>query len=448
MSLDKSLAELLQEVFQRSVDYNNPSISDDGLVGHCLRESITYRLPESAKTDRLVGFRMMKRCLEKVRNPGKILDNASNTLIIQGNANHQERIQQYIAFQSKQSTPYFFSKEAAPLINQVLHPSDLRSLKRVYFRIAIQCFFKKDRQHRSIWPWAALEAWSLLQFVNEKSIKKVFDFSPYLIDANWYSLLLMREGVEVWRIPSSGPLNLHNKYMIGDAATFSTPYQLIEKDKFNDTIRPKQIHKWVPEQAMNYIESYIKKPKKTEENTIGFYSHASWIRKTEGHSDNGLNIHIRETQLLEHLTKILKDKPNLNLKIFLHPRERNMEIFGKTEAYYSRYFPNTKYTFSNPTTPSSRYFDQVDIGIAVYSTILYERLFCGFKSLIGNYDMIDFPDPSSSLTNICFQSYEELKERLEEATKMNHKMFFKQMKLEEYRYDSYPIIKEMYPTNL
>lgn len=448
MSSDKSLSSLLEDVLRKSNNHNDPSGSDDGLVGLCLRESITYRLPESAKTDRLIGFRMMKRCLAKLSVPGEIIGQANASLIIQGNSNNHERIQKYIAFQSGERSPCFFSKEAAPFKGQVLSQTDLKALKRAYLKIAIQCWFKKDRQHRSIWPWAALEAWSLLKFVRENSISKVFDFSPYLIDANWYTQLLMEAGVQVWRVPSSGPLKAHNKFMIGDAATFSTPYHFMEKEKFKDTIRPKHIFKWVPEQSMNYMDLYLKTPRTAQKNTIGFYSHASWVRKAEGHSDNGLNIHQGETILLSHLSKILAEKPELNLKIFLHPRERKEEIFEKTKAYYREQFPSTKFEFSNPNTPSSNAFDEADIGIAVYSTILYERLFCGFKSLIGNYGMTDFPDTDSSLSNICFQSYEALKDKIERVSNMSDRQYFSEMELEGYRFNTYPIVQEKYPESL
>ena len=448
MSLDRSLSSLLHEVLSKSNTDDDPSTSDDGLVGHCLRESITYRLPESAKTDRLIGFRMMKRCLTKISNPGEIIGQPSEALIIQGNSNNHERIRQYIAFQSGEKNPCFFGKESAPLKGQVLSNSDLKALKKTYLKIAVQCLFKKDRQHRAIWPWAALEAWSLLTYVKEHNVSKAFDFSPYLIDANWYSQLLMKEGVQVWRVPSSGPLKAHNRFMIGDAATFSTPYHFMEKDKFQETIRPKHIYKWVPEQSMNYMDLYVKNPRTAQLNTIGFYSHASWVRKAEGHSDNGLNIHEGEANLLGHLSKILTDKPELKLKIFLHPRERKAEIFERTKAYYQEQFASTKYEFSDPNTPSSNAFDEADIGIAVYSTILYERLFCGFKSLIGNYGMTDFPDPDSSLANICFQSYEALKDKIEQVSTLSNLQFFSEMGLEGYRFNTYPIVQDKYPESL
>ena len=448
MSLDRSLSSLLREVVIRSSDYSDPTTSDNGLVGHCLRESINCRLPESAKTDRLIGFRMMKRCLAKLAEPGEIIGQTGSALIINGTDTNHERISQYISLQSGENSLSFFSKESSPLKGQKLDDTDLKALKRSYLKIAVQCIFKKDRQHRSMWPSVALEAWSLIKFTKENNVSKVFDFSPYLIDANWYSQLLMKAGVQVWRVPSSGPLKTHNRYMLGDAAAFSTPYHFIEKDKFNTTIRPKHIYKWIPEHSVNYMHLYLKNKRKAQKNTIGFYSHASWIRKAEGHSDDGLNIHQGETMLMEHLSKILAEKPELKLKVFLHPKERKPEMFDKTQAYYHSKFPKTEYEFSDPNAPSSSSFDEADIGIAVYSTVLYERLFCGFKSLIGNYGMIDFPDSDSSLTHICFKSYQTLKEKIERLSAMNNKQFFSEMELEDYRYNTYPIVQEKFPESL
>lgn len=444
MSSVKQLDTLLAQVNALSKDNSDPKLSDNGLIGHCLRTSITYRLPEAAKFDRLIGFRMMMRCLKRMnsQNRSPIAKGKGKQLVIQGNAKNAEKILNYITLQSGEKTDHFFSKEHAPLEGYALSGAEKRRVLANYLSTAVKCLFKKDRQHRSIWPWAALEAHCLLNYTRENKIECVYDFSPYLIDANWYTKLLMQEGIEVYRVPSSGPLKAHNKFMIGDHATLSTPYQFMEAEKYKQTIRPNHFHKWIPERAFEYIDTY-QNPNLPEPpaRSIGFYSHASWLRAKEGHSDNGLNIHQGELTLLGHLGELLKSEKEVRLVIFLHPRERLDSVIEETEAYYQAQFPNTPFAFSDSNEQSAEGFHKVDLGIAVYSTILYERLFSGYKSLIGNYGMNDFPDPDSSLANICFQSKETLFEQLQQAFDQNRSTFFEEKKITGYRFDDYPAMK-------
>ncbi|MEO0404458.1 MAG: hypothetical protein AAF193_06270, partial [Bacteroidota bacterium] len=205
-----------------------------------------------------------------------------------------------------------------------------------------------------------------------------------------------------------------------------------------------KVEKWIPERALEYVSTYIHQElPEPELLTIGFYSHAAWLRKQEGHSDNGLNIHAGEMQLLKDLSLLVEQIPNTKIVIFLHPRERKEEVFDSTKAFYSEQFPSTPFEFSDPAIPSSDGFHLVDMGIAVYSTILYERLFCGYKSFIGNYGMTDFPDPDASLSNICFQSFDALKEQITIAKEESRQEFFKRCDLEGYRFDQYPAYEQL-----
>ncbi|MGB0424604.1 MAG: hypothetical protein ACPGED_09780, partial [Flavobacteriales bacterium] len=158
MSSVKQLEKLLAQVNTLSKDKSDPELSDNGLIGHCLRTSITYRLPEAAKSDRLIGFRMMLRCLKRMNSQNRppIAKGKGKQLVIQGNAKNAEKILNYITLQSGEKTDHFFSKEHAPLEGMALSGSEKIKVLVKYLDTAIKCLFKKDRQHRSIWPWAAL----------------------------------------------------------------------------------------------------------------------------------------------------------------------------------------------------------------------------------------------------------------------------------------------------
>ncbi len=417
-----------------------PEESDHGLIAHCLKTSMSFRLPEKAKDDRLIGFRVWRRMQQSIsRNHQKdYTPGLGKSMVIQGVARNKERILRYLNFQSEEKIAYFIAKDELPFKSQELSRADLRALHLFSLKTALQCLVRSDRKNRALYPSFCLEFWAICDFARREKIERAYDFAPYLIDANWYTKGLQEIGVHVNKIPSSGPLKAHNRYLLGNSLALSTPYQLMEVEKFRATIRVDRILKWIPERALEYIQIYqnpnLPEPPKF---SIGYYSHGGWLRAASGHADNGLNIPQAELALMEDLSAWLSHEPDKELLIFLHPKERQPEVFEQCEAFYKKHFAGIKYRFSDQKKSSSEGFHLVDLGIAVYSTVLYERLFAGYKSLIGNYGMTDFPDPNSSLARICFQSREALFEQLETVFEEDRRTFFKEKGLEDYRFDSY-----------
>jgi hypothetical protein len=418
----------------------NPEDDDQNLMSYCLRKSMSFRLPESAKTDRLIGFRVWRRMNQAIkRNQAKAYpEGLGDAMIIQGVARNKERISEYISFQSQQRIPYFIAKDELPFQQQKISASDRRALQFFSLKTALHCLFNKDRKNRALWPWFCLENWALTDFSSRENIKTAFDFAPYLIDANYYTKALQQKKVTVFKVPSSGPLKAHNKYILGDVLVLSTPYQFMEREKFKATIRVGKVAKWIPERALEYIQQY-QNPTLPEppQSSIGYYSHGGWLRKASGHADNGLNIPTAELQLMEDLSTWLREAKDKELIIFLHPKEKSADVIEQTKAFYQKHFGEFNYRFADTNKATSEGFHLVDLGIAVYSTVLYERLFAGYKSIIGNYGMSDFPDPDASLSRICFQSKSALDQALDEAFAVDRQGFFEKNGLLEYRFDTY-----------
>ena len=92
-------------------------------------------------------------------------------------------------------------------------------------------------------------------------------------------------------------------------------------------------------------------------------------------------------------------------------------------------------------TSTADKFNAVDIAISPISTVLFERLFCGYKTLIGCYDMNDFPVSNSNFSNITFRNLEELKLLLNKSLKQSKDEFFKSNNLIGYRYFEYDFFK-------
>jgi hypothetical protein len=202
-------------------------------------------------------------------------------------------------------------------------------------------------------------------------------------------------------------------------------------------IRFEKTEHWLPEGAFGYIDRYLGHSFPPRPGIIGYYSHASWVRQEEAHADDGLRIPETESELLGLLGSYLRNRPNRHILVFLHPRERKPELMEKTRAFYTQCLGTGGWSFSEPGIPSTHSFELCDTGVAAFSTIIYERLFCGYKTLIGNFHTPGFPLTESRLNGIVFRNEAEGIEMLETTLGQSPGEFFNQNNIEDYRWDAY-----------
>jgi hypothetical protein len=251
-------------------------------------------------------------------------------------------------------------------------------------------------------------------------------------------LIFKKKGITVFKIPSSGPLATHHKILLADYAALSTPYHYEEVKKFESTIRVKHIHFWPPERAHLYYSRYKENSQWEESGTIGFYSHGEWLRKAEKHSEIGTRIGEAEEAILRMLGAIVNQNVNYKLRIFPHPRELKAEVYSEMMAYYQHCIGHDSFEIFTEQGGTSQHFAKAEIAIAAFSTILYERLYSGYKTLIGNMFIDNFPMNQSPLNSICFKNRDELEILLQRFGGMEANNFFEMTGLENYRLDAYP----------
>jgi hypothetical protein len=83
-------------------------------------------------------------------------------------------------------------------------------------------------------------------------------------------------------------------------------------------------------------------------------------------------------------------------------------------------------------------FRESDIAITCYSTIIFERLYCGFKTLIKRIKEHDFPLAGSPLNRICFEDYHQLSELIKDASHINSTAFFEKNEISSYIHNHFP----------
>ena len=418
---------------------SNEKNSQEHLAAVCLFEYPSYRLLDSDKHDRLIGFRMLVRTFRRIMSVGfgkTHLTKGADSIVVSSTKNSSEIIQ-YITRSGKTSLHTYIDRDHMSL-GDYGKWSVLFAWLPFAISQSLRCLTSAYRSTLALTIAEVPEIADVLQFSKRNRIHMLYDFLPYEVDSNFMYLLFRESHIGVFKIPSSGPLATHHKILLADHLALSTPYHLEEIKKFNSTIRIGQSHMWPPEKAHMYYSKYKNNCAWEESGTIGFYSHGEWIRKAEKQSDYGGRIGDAEEAILHMLGMIVQRNPHFKLRVFPHPRELKPESRSEMQAHYRRCIGHDVFEIFTQPGGTSQHFAKAEIAIAAFSTILYERLYSGYKTLIGNMFIFEFPMNQSALNSICFKTPTELEELLKRFGDMDADTFFATTGLSNYRLEAYP----------
>ncbi|MFM9984160.1 MAG: hypothetical protein ACKVOK_02960 [Flavobacteriales bacterium] len=412
--------------------------TDEYLAAVCFFEHMTYRLTEADKSDQLIGLRMSRRLMKRLFSKSKeailVVHPEQPTIVLGGIIRTRDIIVNYVDRCADQPVGTYIAKD---FITGVDLPrwSLLFCMIPFMVRQSWRAVISKRRINFALSIHEVFEIAYLKYYIRTKGIKHIYDWIPYEKDSNFLSLQMMKEGAEVTKIPSPGPLATHNRIMIGTEIIFSTPYHFEELKRFGDTIRAQKFSKWPPQGAEANIQQYMDHPQPPRF-TLGFYSHGSWVRKAEKHAQHGRAVDVAEAKILGLLGRFIQENPEFKLTIFPHPRERkhSMEMITR---FYTTTIGHNQFSIVDKSHGTVASFHLVDIAIGAFSSILYERMYCGYKTLIGNIGFHDFPMNGSTLNTISFVAYEEMQELIKRFAPQSDDWFFEQTKLDEYRYTKF-----------
>lgn len=408
--------------------------TEEYLASVCFFENMTYRLYESDKSDPLIGLRMAVRLwrrLGKTTKSGVVPVNEDGKIVIVGGLlRTSELIIRYIQGNSPEKVHSYIAKDF------ITTPPGLRfrifiTMLPFILRQTWRCLYSNNRVNLALAIHEVFEIAFILDYFRSNNLKELYDWIPYEKDSNLLSLLAQKQGIIVTKLPSSGPLVTHNRFMLSQQVVLTTPYQFEELAKYKDTITASKILRWPPQGAMDHGDHY-KEKRKTTPHTIGFFSHGSWIRKQEKHAEHGRNVLDAERSILFFLGKFVEENPDFKILIFPHPREKKKEILNETKSFYAQCIGHDRFEILPPELSTADNFDKADIGLGAFSSILYERMYCGFKVLIGNIGFSDFPMTSSKLNQICFDEYDEMKQLLLHFADLSSEQFFEETGLKGY----------------
>ena len=398
---------------------------------------ITYRLPNESKKDIFITLRIYKRILINLFKRKIVflkLNQNTHTAIFDGNHHSFELRDKYIKTYNGEDCSVIISKNDLICFLSIY-------LTSFYVIILISSFipvfcislFSKNKFHLPLMIQEFFETIQLVYLLKKHHISKVHYFCIYERDCNICAFILMKFGVYVNKIPSEVPLSFFNKTIIANELSFCFAYQNEEFDLYKKTMFVEKTNLWAPEQILNAPKRFLTTPVNEKKSTydIGFFSSGNWLRAQLGDIDLGHNDKENEELILRGLIKYSQDN-NLLLRLFLHPLEKRTEHKAYSQNYYKEFLQHENVSLADTTIPSIEGFDGINIAVSLYSTLMFERIYLGFKTILAPFDYDQFPIKQSSLNQICAHNIQQLYSKLDLNLKLTTAEFFENNNLQNY----------------
>lgn len=255
--------------------------------------------------------------------------------------------------------------------------------------------------------------------------RQIYLFRLYQIETSFLASYLRERGVTVMLIPSTTPLTPVNQRLIGDRLMACNPYQRDEFAHYAALGVCKQLELWSPEDIVQLEEFYAGKEKPDQAGRLGLYTQGFWLRAQMNLMPAALvdEMASSEAGLIQILLSLLDRSPSLSLTIFPHPLERRhyhktgLHQFGALAGH-----PQIAIDFSGNNSIFT--FNQVGLGLTTVSTIGFDRIFLGFRTLfyIPSNNFLDTRLPSAYQSLFC-DTPESLLAQINALQAMSHAEF-------------------------
>jgi hypothetical protein len=397
----------------------------------------SFRLPQSAKSDFFIVFKSYVNTLRTIFQDSPEIKKTSggNIAVLDSTIKGADVRANYLSI--------FGVKPDLFLARESLSGSFSFGQKLLGFFLVTKLFsffwsgsFSRNRAAYALLLRESVEWINLLTILKRNKITELYMFCIYEKDSNMLAHLLMKRKIKVNKITSEVPLTFANKIIVADKIILCFNYQKEELKAYKKTMFYTETETWLPEAQGAYLHLYNNKSFEIPQQVIGFYSSAFWLRKKLNHSIADVGSYDAEEEVLKYVSEYLVLNPNLKLVIFTHPYEKKTEeLWNDTLTYYKSVLSPqimTRVEITEKGISSTHAFNKVNIGISVFSTIMFERINLGFKTILTPIDKTDFPLVNSPFRNICAYSKEELFMKLDKNLPLNKSEFFTRNDIENY----------------
>lgn len=142
-----------------------------------------------------------------------------------------------------------------------------------------------------------------------------------------------------------------------------------------------------------------------------------------------------EFAMLDSIKDFLSNNSNIQtVYILLHPTEKKTEDqYLATKKYYTEFFSAVNIQFTDPTLSSFNLFNLFDVGVASLSSVIFERLYCGYKCMLSPIHLKVKLYEDSNLENIIVNNEDEFSKKLNEILMLSNEAYFLNYNLKDYR---------------
>ena len=372
------------------------------ITNHTFEKS--FKFPEKYTNSRLIVFKYFITILKYKVNDLKTSYRNSNLILDAKSSSKEHRIK-YLKHFTKINDFDFISYNELLFFKSNFQKFTffIHSLPMVILMFIVSQFYN-NRSSFALTIEYAIILKNFFKIINSNSkLDTIYYFSIVERESNIFAYFFQRSKIKVVKVASDTPIGFWNQNILSNDLIVCNKYQYDEIEFFKRSINIDKAIYFGPELSLKYNNLYDSNTRASN-NTIGFYSTASWVRSAEGHIDQGIDFMESEKKVISCLKNILLKNKNLKLYIFLHPKEKNCNYLLKSFKYYKNLFEeNIPYEIVESPKSSSELFHKVDLGVAFNSTILHERIYCGFKTLFYPNNP-NFPIKNSVISNICAKS--------------------------------------------
>lgn len=402
--------------------------------------TITYRFPISAPKDALISLRIIKLIMANrfKKLNFELYNGGSGVAIFDVSTNASELRKNYVKRLSGEEIQLLVGRDNLLKSPNTLH-SIVSTLAILHLApwVIILSLFSLNRLKYPLHLLNSLEAYNMLWLLKKMKIRQLHFFCIYENDSNILAYVLMKYGITINKIPSEVPLQFLNRTIVADTLSFCFRYQEEEFRHFKSTMHVNKTQHWIPEKSFNLEACYNTTNRNSDVNTIGFYSSAMWLRSEIDTMDLA-NANDYEKELLEYLVEFVKINSKYKLIIFLHPIEKSN--MGKARKYYDSF--SVSFNFADVNTQNSKLFESADVVVSLYSTLAFERIFWGFKTIVFPLGQNDFPIKESIFNNTCAKAKNDLFNKLAIALETSTNDYFVKTGMADYRYLNYSCFKK------
>lgn len=194
--------------------------------------------------------------------------------------------------------------------------------------------------------------------------------------------LMERCGVQVRVVPSPNPIRNFYTHVVASTFVFTIPFQEDEARQLREGWWVGDTIHW-PMYRTDRIRLTAGRP--TAPATVGFASSGNWLRRRIGKNQIGDDFEKSEEEALSWCMAFARKRPDVRVLIFLHPLERRPEHVAMSREHFGRWGFNGTDIMTD--VAMGQHPELMDVGVALYSSALFERMHAGYKGVFAQPGM-------------------------------------------------------------